>query len=301
MPAIVVEGLRKSYVSVEALSGISFEVGDGEVVALLGPNGAGKTTTVEILEGYRRADGGRVSVLGHEPSAGGAEYRDRIGIVLQAAGIEEQQSPLELLTHLAGCYRRPRRVADVLELTGLADVAGVRIAALSGGRRRRLDLAAALIGDPALLFLDEPTTGFDPSARRQAWELVDHLTHRGTTVLLTTHYLDEAQRLADRVIVLAAGRIVAEGDPATLGGRDVARAGIAFRLPAGVEPAALPTVAGEVTVGEAGVRVATDHPTADLHTLTGWAVSRGIELEALQVLRPSLEDAYLRLVGENRA
>jgi len=232
--AITVTGLRKSYGSTEAVRGISFEVAEGEVFALLGPNGAGKTTTVEILEGYRRRDAGTVSVLGMDPERGGSRMRERIGIVLQECGIEDLLTVEEALRRQGGYYPRARPVEEVIALVGLEDRAGDRVRRLSGGQRRRLDLALALIGDPDLIFLDEPTTGFDPAARRHAWDLVKRLGGLGKTVLLTTHYMDEAQYLADRVAVIAGGRVVAEGPPNSIGGRDLGAARIRFSLPEGL-------------------------------------------------------------------
>jgi ABC-2 type transport system ATP-binding protein len=294
MAAIVVEGLRKAYGAREAVRGLSFSVEDGEVFALLGPNGAGKTTTVEILEGFRRRDGGRVSVLGLDPERGGAALRARIGIVLQECGIEELLTVREALDRQAGYFPRPRPVDEVLGLVELADRAGARIRSLSGGQRRRLDLALALVGDPDLLFLDEPTTGFDPAARRAAWELVKSLCGLGKTVLLTTHYMEEAQVLAHRVAVVAAGRVVAEGPPDTLGGRQASASRIRFRLPPGCDPGGLPRPAA--VDGDGTVVLRSEDPTRDLHALTGWALARGVELAGLSVTPPSLEDVYLELV-----
>jgi ABC-2 type transport system ATP-binding protein len=292
--AIVVEGLRKSYGSVEALRGLSFEVAEGEAFALLGPNGAGKTTTVEILEGYLARDAGRVSVLGVDPERGGSRLRDRVGIVLQECGIEDLLTVQEALHRQAGYYRAPRPVAEVVDLVGLAEKARARIRALSGGQRRRLDLGLALVGDPDLIFLDEPTTGFDPAARRNAWELVKRLCGLGKTVLLTTHYMEEAQYLADRVAVIVGGRLVAQGAPDSLGGRDRGAVLIRFALPGGVAPSTLP-----VSARQDGdhVMVEAEDPTRTLHLLTGWALERGIGLEGLTVTRRSLEDVYLDLVG----
>ena len=294
MAAITVDGLRKSYGSTEAVKGISFEVAEGEVFALLGPNGAGKTTTVEILEGYRHRDAGSVSVLGMDPESGGSRMRERLGIVLQECGFEELLTVGEILRRQAGYYPAPRPVAEVLDLVGLADKPSARVRTLSGGQRRRLDLALALVGGPDLIFLDEPTTGFDPAARRQAWDLVKRLGSLGKTVLLTTHYMDEAQYLADRVAVIAAGRIVAEGDPNSIGGRDSGLALIRFALPDGLSVETLPVSAkldGDLVVIEAS------EPTRTLFTLTSWALDRGVELQGLTVSRPSLEDVYLDLVG----
>ena len=294
MAAIKVADLRKSYGSVEAVKGISFEVAEGEVFALLGPNGAGKTTTVEILEGYRRRDGGTVSVLGMDPESGGSRLRERIGIVLQECGFEELLTVREILDRQAGYYPAARPVEEVIDLVGLGDKTGARVRTLSGGQRRRLDLALALVGSPDLIFLDEPTTGFDPAARRNAWDLVKRLCGLGKTVFLTTHYMDEAQYLADHVAVLAGGRVVAEGDPKTIGGRDTGPAVIRFTLPQGVPLAVLPVRAKQD--GELGV-IETSELVRTLHVLTGWALERGVELEGLTVSRPSLEDVYLEMVG----
>ncbi|HYN19061.1 MAG TPA: ABC transporter ATP-binding protein, partial [Actinomycetes bacterium] len=233
MAAIRVQGLRKAYGAVAAVDGVSFEVVEGECFALLGPNGAGKTTTLEILEGYRSRTGGSVEVLGVDPEHGGRDLRERIGIVLQSAGIDRELTVAEVVGLFGGYYPHPRDPGEVIELVGLGEKRNARCRTLSGGQQRRLDLALGIVGDPDLVFLDEPTTGFDPSARRRSWELIDSLRALGKTILLTTHYMDEAQNLADRVAILAAGRIVAEGSPASLGGRDVAEAVISFRLPAG--------------------------------------------------------------------
>jgi len=292
--AIAVEGLRKRYGSTEAVKGIGFEVAEGEVFALLGPNGAGKTTTVEILEGYRDRDAGTVSVLGVDPERGGSRFRERIGIVLQECGIEDLLTVDEVLRRQAGYYPRARPVEEVIALVGLEDRGGDRVRRLSGGQRRRLDLALALIGDPDLLFLDEPTTGFDPAARRNAWDLVKRLGELGKTVLLTTHYMDEAQYLADRVAVIAGGRVVAEGPPSSIGGRDVGAARIRFSLAEGLSESELPVKARR---DGAVFEVEAPDPTRALHTLTGWALERGVELSGLTVTRRSLEDVYLDLVG----
>ncbi len=292
--AIKVVGLRKSYGSIEAVKGISFEVAEGEVFALLGPNGAGKTTTVEILEGYRRRDGGTVSVLGMDPEHGGTRLRERIGIVLQECGFEEMLTVREILDRQAGYYPAARPVEEVIDLIGLRDKTAARVRSLSGGLRRRLDLALALVGSPDLIFLDEPTTGFDPAARRNAWDLVKRLCGLGKTVFLTTHYMDEAQYLADHVAVLAGGQIVAEGDPKSIGGRDSGPAVIRFTLPPGMPVASLPVstkLDGDFVVIETSELVRT------LHALTGWALERGVDLDGLTVSRPSLEDVYLAMVG----
>ena len=277
------------------MRGIDFSVRSGEVFALLGPNGAGKTTTVEILEGYRRRDAGEVSVLGHDPARHERRFRERIGLVLQSTGIQPYLTVRETVSLYAGYYPRPRAVDDVLELTGLEHAADRRVGRLSGGQRRRVDLAVALAGDPALLFLDEPTTGFDPSARRQAWEVVQGLARLGKTILLTTHFMDEAQLLADRVAVMAAGRIVASGPPDSIGQRGTGMTTVRFSLPAGSE---LPARFGAATT-EAGYELTTSGATRTLHELTTWALSADVELLGLEVQRPSLEDAYLELTGSS--
>jgi ABC-2 type transport system ATP-binding protein len=299
--AVVVEGLRKDYGGVTAVDGLSFDIHEGEVFALVGPNGAGKTTTVEILEGHRRRTAGAVSVLGHDPETGGRELRERIGIVLQDAGLDEDFSVRELVRLYRGMYPRQLGEDDVIAMVGLTEKRDARVKTLSGGQRRRLDLALGLVGDPELLFLDEPTTGFDPSARRRAWELVEGLRALGTTVLLTTHYMDEAEHLADRVAVVARGRLVALGTPAQLGAGERGTAVLSFRLPEGVRVEELPTLGGPPQPRGAGWQVRTAEPTTDLHRLTGWVLARGVEVPALAVSRPSLEDVYLRLVGDEGA
>ncbi|MBX0300388.1 ABC transporter ATP-binding protein [Cryobacterium sp. 1639] len=294
--AVTVQNLRKEYAGVAVVDDLSFTIEQGEIFALLGPNGAGKTTTVEILEGHRNADGGSVRVLGFDPQTGGRRFRERIGIVLQEAGFDEDFSVRELVSLYRGMYPRRLAVDAVIEQVGLTDKARARVKTLSGGQRRRLDLALGLVGDPELLFLDEPTTGFDPTARRRAWELVEGLRHLGKTVLLTTHYLDEAEHLADKVAVIVRGRLVALDTPQALA---AARHGdtVTFRLPAGIGIADLPALGDTPVPDGTGWAVETDRPTAVLHTLTGWAVQRGVELPALRVRRPSLEDAYLALIG----
>ena len=279
MSAIAVRGLRKSYGGLEAVRGIDFEVERGEVFGLLGPNGAGKTTTVEILEGYRKRDAGEVEVLGTDPAAARGDWRERIGVVLQSSAMYETLSAAEMLKLFAGYYRESRPVDEVIALVGLQEKRDERVRRLSGGQRRRLDLALALIGDPELIFLDEPTTGFDPRARRQAWETIRGLRGLGKTILLTTHYLDEAEQLADRVAVLAHGQIVASGTPAELTG--------AVR-------------ATEIRYRENGREVVleTDEPTRALHELTARALAANTELEGLEVRRPSLEEVYLSLTEE---
>ncbi len=300
--AVQVADLRKRYDEVEAVKGISFEVAEGECLAMLGPNGAGKTTTVEILEGFRPRSSGAVQVLGMDPESAGRGFRERIGIVLQSSGLDRNLTVRELVYFYRGYYPHPRGVDEVIELVGLTEKRGTRVKALSGGQRRRLDLALGIVGDPDLIFLDEPTTGFDPSARRRSWELVDSLRSLGKTILLTTHYVDEAQNLADRVVVLADGAIVAEGSPESLGGRDVAEAVISFRLPPGVSLADLPDGLPSLPrLRDNQVTLRTLTPTNSLNVLTGWAIGRGEELEALTVTRPSLEDVYLQLTGDDHA
>ena len=297
MVAVRVRGLGKTYGEFAAVADLSFDIDDGEVFALLGPNGAGKTTTVEILEGHRRRTSGEVNVLGYDPATGGREFHERIGIVLQDAGFEDDFSVRELVRLYRGLYPRGLDPEQVIDRVGLADKRTARVKTLSGGQRRRLDLALGLVGDPELLFLDEPTTGFDPSARRRAWDLVDDLRTLGKTVLLTTHYMDEAEHLADRVAILDGGRLVALGTPAELGaGRR--EAVVSFRLPPGTTAADLPPLDGELASEGIEWELTTAHPTASLHALTGWAMQRGVDMPALAVRRPSLEDVYLGLVGE---
>ena len=281
MPAaIVARDLRKSYGGVEALRGVTFEVAEGEVFGFLGPNGAGKTTTVEILEGYRLRDGGEVSVLGCDPGKAPRELRERTGVVLQQSELTPLLTVREVHRMFAGYYAHPRDVDEVVELVGLAEKRDARVKTLSGGQKRRLDLGVALVGDPDLVFLDEPTTGFDPAARRSAWDVIRSLRSRGKTILLTTHYLDEAQQLADRVAVIRAGEIVSLGTPAELTG-GATTTEIRYRRD------------GEEVV------VTTDDPVRTLHDLTGEALADGHELEQLEVRRPTLEDVYLELVEED--
>src|ERR671932_417254 len=298
-PAVQVRGLRKSYGELEALQGVDLDVRRGEVLALLGPNGAGKTTLVEILEGHRTADAGDVSVLGHDPAKRERDFRERIGIVLQEEGIDRALGVREVVELYSAAYPAPRLAAEVLDLVGLGDRQDVRVGALSGGQRRRLDLALGIAGDPELVFLDEPTTGFDPSARRQSWELVGRLRDLGKTILLTTHYMDEAQHLADRVVVIARGRVIAEGTPDSLG-RGVAQAAlVTFRVPYGVAADDLPLPDGaDVQRRERQLAFRTPTPTRDLAPLLSWAAANDIELEALSVTRPTLEDVYLQLTEE---
>jgi ABC-2 type transport system ATP-binding protein len=293
--ALEVRGLRKAYGPVEAVRGIDLRVERGEVFALLGPNGAGKTTTVEILEGHRHRTDGDVTVLGHDPGRNERALKERMGIVLQQTGVEEYLTVREVVELVAGYYPRPRDVDEVLELTGLADQRDRRVRKLSGGQKRRVDLAIALAGDPELLFLDEPTTGFDPSARRQAWETIRGLAELGKTVFLTTHFMDEAQALAHRLAVIADGRIVATGTADELIGERSVTSRIRFRLPGGVQP---PERLGAVAAGGAW-ELETEAPTQTIHELAGWALGSGRELLDLEVARQSLEDVYLQLTGES--
>jgi ABC-2 type transport system ATP-binding protein len=293
--AVRVRGLVKSYGGVPAVLGIDLDIRRGEIFALLGPNGAGKTTTVEILEGYRKRDEGEVSVLGCDPSHDRARLKPQIGIVLQSTGVERYLTVFETVTMYAEFYPHPRPVDEVIELVGLTDKRAERVIRLSGGQQRRLDVAIALAGDPELLFLDEPTTGFDPSARHDAWDVIKSLAALGKTVLLTTHYMDEAQFLADRVAVVARGRVVAEGPPESLGERDRAQVCIRYRPGAGV---VLPSEFRGEPANNGFMELHVDDPVRSLHQLTGWAIDHGVELEALEVTRPSLEDVYLALVDE---
>jgi ABC-2 type transport system ATP-binding protein len=290
---VVVRGLRKSYGENTVLDGVDLTIRFGEVFGLLGPNGAGKTTLVEILEGHRTREGGDVSVLGLDPQTRSQDFRDRIGVVLQEGDHIPTITVTEAVRLYSAAYPHPRDPREVVELVGLADKAKARIGTLSGGQRRRLDLALGIAGDPDLIFLDEPTTGFDPSARRRSWELVDSLRTLGKTILLTTHYMDEAQHLADRVAVIASGRIVAEGAPDAIGGR--ARTAIVeFRLPDGVGLEELP-IARTARERDGHVVLKTDTATLEVAALTAWATTRGFDLQDLTVTRPTLEDVYLSL------
>ncbi|HEY3543274.1 MAG TPA: ABC transporter ATP-binding protein [Gaiellaceae bacterium] len=280
MSAISVRGLRKSYGALAAVRSVDFDIETGEVFGLLGPNGAGKTTTVEILEGYRKRDAGEVSVLGHDPQHPGAEFRQRIGVVLQQSQLWASLTVREVHLAFAGYYERPRNVDEVIDLVGLTDKRDARVKQLSGGQKRRLDLGVALVGDPDLVFLDEPTTGFDPAARRAAWEMIRSLRSLGKTVLLTTHYLDEAEQLADRVAVMREGRIVRVGTPREL---TTAEIDVEIRYRRNGEE----------------ILLRTSEPTRVLHELTSAAVARGEELDRLEVRRPSLEEVYLALVQED--
>ena len=296
MPVVSVSDLTKSYGDVHAVRGVDFHIDEGEVFALLGPNGAGKSTTVEILEGHRSKTSGDISVLGFDPGASPREYREAIGIVLQETAIETQLTVREAIDIYGSVYPKRRNTSELIELVGLDEKTDARIKTLSGGQKRRLELALGIVGDPDLIFLDEPTTGFDPSARRQAWSIVENLTSLGKTILLTTHYMDEAQYLADRLAVISAGRIVAEGTPASLGGRESAASTITFDTN-GVSMAGFP-LPDPAIAGNGRVTVRSSSPTKDVHTITGWAIGRGIELADLSIARPSLEDVYLELTGD---
>ena len=293
-------GLRKDYGPVRAVDGLSFSVEPGEVYALLGENGAGKSTTVEILEGHRTATSGQLSVLGIDPGKPERQFRDRVGIVLQTSGVEPEFTVRELVDLYGGSYRNPRPTAEVISLVGLDEKADDRFGGLSGGQRRRVDLALGIVGRPELLFLDEPTTGFDPAARRRSWDLVESLCSDGTTILLTTHYLDEAEYLADRVGVLSAGKLVAEGSPAELTHRESGTV-VRFAVPDTVDLEDAGSTFGSLLAAEIRLsgrllEVTVDRPTAAVHALTGWALEGGHELHTLTVERASLEDVYLALV-----
>jgi ABC-2 type transport system ATP-binding protein len=294
---IDVSGLRMSYDGLEAVRGIDLHIFRGEIFAFLGPNGAGKTTTVEILEGHRKRTAGEVQVLGEDPEHADRRWRAQVGVVLQNSRVEPQLTVRECLELYAGYYPAPRPVQEVIELVGLKTKADVRGGLLSGGQQRRVDVALALIGDPELVFLDEPTTGFDPSARRSAWEMIDGLRHLGKTIFLTTHYMEEAETLADRIAVIRSGAIVAEGTPNTLGGRDRAAYQITFTLPDGVSINELPTAKASVRpLGDSPkVLIESGEVMATLNALSGWAMERHHEISDLQVHRPALEDVYLGL------
>jgi ABC-2 type transport system ATP-binding protein len=297
-PVVEIAGLRKAYGDVIAVDGVDLQIREGEVFALLGPNGAGKTTTVEILEGYRERDAGEVRVLGHDPAGRDKGMLEQIGIVLQSNGVERYLTVREMIDLYRGYYPNPRATDEIIALVGLEEKANARIRTLSGGQRRRLDLAIGLAGNPRLLFLDEPTTGFDPSARHQAWDVVKALTGEGRTVLLTTHFMDEAAYLADRLAIIAAGKIVAEGTPAAIAARASGATTIRVRLPdmAPALPADLAAAADRP--GRDGiVELRASDPTRTLHELTSWALATGVALDELTVTRPSLEDAYLQLTG----
>lgn len=300
--ALEVRDLRKSYGTVEAVRGVSFEVARGEVFCLLGPNGAGKTSIVEILEGYRTRTGGQARVLGMDPARSERALRDRVGIVLQQSGVQQDLTVAELLEMYGRYYSRRRPVDEVIDVVELTEKRDTRARALSGGQRRRLDLALALVGDPDLIFLDEPTTGFDPAARRQAWSTVRSLCDLGKTVFLTTHYMDEAQHLADRVAVMRGGEIIATGRPDELGGRDLRPAEVRFSLPAGWSLGDVPDVpaTGRSIDGD-GVLVLTTEPVIAAQRITTWALEHEIELGRFSVAQPTLEDIYLELTGDGPA
>jgi ABC-2 type transport system ATP-binding protein len=300
--AIAVRGLRKAYGPAEALRGVSFEARTGEVLALLGPNGAGKTTTIEILEGYRARTAGSVEVLGTDPAHPTRAWRQRIGLVLQECELDPNLTVRETVTLFASLYPRPRPVDETIELAGLRDKRDARVGTLSGGQRRRVDVAVGIVGDPDLLFLDEPTTGFDPSARREAWNVIDGLRALGTTILLTTHYMDEAQRLADRVAILRAGELVASGTVEEVGRRLGTEAVVRFRLPEGV---AVDTIAAEtrspVEADGDEVTIRAADPQAVLYRLTAWANDEGVRLDRLEAVRPTLEQMFLKLTADDAA
>jgi ABC-2 type transport system ATP-binding protein len=299
-PAVAVEHLAKSYGDMQAVRDVSFEVQRGEVFALLGPNGAGKTTTIEILEGFRNRSAGRVETLGVDPADKRTQrwLRTRIGVVLQELAVEPYYSVRQVLSRNAGYYPEPRSVDEVIALVGLTEKADERVKTLSGGQQRRLDVGLGIVGQPELLFLDEPTTGLDPSGRRESWDLIRRLASEGTTVLLTTHYMDEVEALADRVAVLSQAEIVATGTPTSIGGRDSSAVTVRFALPAGVEVGDLPL---PVVPGPEGLfEIHTDDELRVLHTLTGWALERDLRLPGLSVARVTLEDIYLQLTRDDQ-
>jgi len=298
---ITIEGLRKSYGEFEAVRGLDLEVERGEIFAFLGPNGAGKTTTVEILEGYRKRTSGEVTVLGEDPSHASRSWRERIGIVLQQCKMPPELTVRETLEQYAGYFRDSRPVDETIGLVGLDHKADDRAGKLSGGQQRRLDVAVALIGDPELLFLDEPTTGFDPTARRQAWKVISNLRDLGKTVFLTTHYMEEAQYLADRAAIIVRGEVIAEGRPDELGRTTGADTEIRFRIPDGVATGELPRAFDRADAENGSLTLRTAEPVRALNQLTNWAIERGFELPSLEVGRPSLEDIYLELTGSSEA
>jgi ABC-2 type transport system ATP-binding protein len=303
MTAVTVTNLTKSYGALDALKGVDLEIRTGEVFSLLGPNGAGKTTLVEILEGYRQRTSGEATVLGIDPARGDATWRAGLGIVLQNTAVFDSLTVKELVTHFAGFYPEPLDADRVIELVGLRDKSKARCASLSGGQKRRVDIALGMVGDPRLIFLDEPTTGLDPEGRRQLWDVVRNFTALGKTVLLTTHYLDEAEALADRVGVIISGRMAAVGAPHEIGGRDRGVATVSFEASGALAGRPLPELPGAVEVTAAGLaRVTTEAPTAVVGALTAWAAAFGEpELPALRVSRPTLEEAYLAMVAADRA
>jgi ABC-2 type transport system ATP-binding protein len=295
--AIEVRDLRKTYDGVEAVRGIDLSVDRGEVFALLGPNGAGKTTTVEILEGHRQRDAGSVSVLGFDPARGDRDFRRKIGIVLQSTGVEQYLTVAEVIEMYRGYYPAPRPLDEIIDVIGLTEKRDERVKKLSGGQQRRLDVAIGLAGDPDLLFLDEPTTGFDPGARRRMWQTIKNLVSLGKTIFLTTHYMEEAQELADRVAVIAAGRIVAEGPPSSIAGRESEHSVIRFRLANGAPALPAKLRATSTASADGVVEVRSPDPVRALHDLTGWAITKSVQLDGLEVMRPTLEDVYLKLTG----
>lgn len=300
-PAVLARGLRKTYNGVEAVRGIDLHIGRGEIFAFLGPNGAGKTTAVEILEGFRQRTEGEVSVLGIDPEHGTRAWRDRLGIVLQESAPDPGLTVKESLGLYAGYYAQPMDADAVLALVGLEAQGAVIATKLSGGQRRRLDFGLALIGDPDLIFLDEPTTGFDPAARRTAWDVITGLRSLGKTILLTTHYMEEAEVLADRIAVIVSGRIVAEGRPGTLGGRDRAATRIAFQIPATANELVGAALQESLeTRADGRVSVSTTEPLAELERLAHWSRTTGTPITDLEVTRPSLEDIYLALTGSTQ-
>jgi len=295
-PAIIVQGLRMRYGEVEVLKGIDLEVASGEILGFLGPNGAGKTTTIEILEGYRQRTDGAVSVLGVDPARPTRAWRDRIGLVLQECELDPLLTVSETLTLFSAFYRSPRPIDEVIELVGLAGRERARLGTLSGGQRRRADVAVALVGDPELIFLDEPTTGFDPTARREAWKTIEGLKELGKTVLLTTHYMEEAQQLADRVVIIRAGEIVAEGRPDEIGGQRTGQATIGFDAPPGVGPEPIAAALARAVALEKGrMTVQSDDAQGTLLRLTNWAEREHVDLAAIEVRQRSLEDVFLEL------
>ena len=304
MPAIDVCELHKHYGDNLAVDGVSFNVAEGEVYALLGHNGAGKSTAVEILEGHRTRSSGSVSVLGFDPAKAQREFRDRIGVVLQTSGVENEFTVREVIELYASAYRRRRTLDEVIELAGLEEKVDARVGSLSGGQRRRVDLALGIIGRPDVLFLDEPTTGFDPAARRKSWDLIEALGDDGVTVLLTTHYLDEAEHLADRVGMLASGKMIAEGTPAQLIEK-ISGTVVSFMLPHSIETADAistfgPVLGGDVRLSGRLVETTVDRATEVVHRVTGWAIDNGVELESLRVARASLEDVFLQLTEQSK-
>ena len=304
MPAIDVCELHKHYGDNPAVDDVSFNVAEGEVYALLGHNGAGKSTAVEILEGHRTRSSGSVSVLGFDPAKAQREFRDRIGVVLQTSGVENEFTVREVIDLYASAYRRRRTMDEVVELAGLEEKVDARVGSLSGGQRRRVDLALGIIGRPDVLFLDEPTTGFDPAARRKSWDLIEALGDDGVTVLLTTHYLDEAEHLADRVGMLASGKMIAEGTPAQLI-EGISGTVVSFMLPHSIETADAistfgPVLGGDVRLSGRLVETTVDRATEVVHRATGWAIDNGVELESLRVARASLEDVFLQLTEQSK-